>query len=76
VALNQLLARQVVGDDIIRAADQEVAHQSFYRRYERWVLPNAVMTVGLIIVAFGPLVTHSFPPLHQWLLSVIGFVPQ
>ncbi len=76
VALNQLLARQVVGDDIIRQADAEVAHQSFYRRYERWILPNAVMTVGLIITAFGPLITRTFPTLHQWLQNLIGFVPQ
>ncbi|HET6787069.1 MAG TPA: TRAP transporter large permease subunit, partial [Aquabacterium sp.] len=76
VALNQLLARSVVGDDIIRKADAEVAHQSFYRRYERWILPNAVMTVGLIITAFGPLITRSFPQVHQWLHGLIGFVPQ
>ncbi len=76
VALNQLLARQVVGDDVMRKADAEVAHLSFYRRYERWVLPNAVMTVGLVFVAFGPLMTKTYPQLHQWILSLIGFVPK
>jgi TRAP-type C4-dicarboxylate transport system permease large subunit len=76
VALNQLLARQVVGDDIIRKADAEVAHLSFYRRYERWVLPNAVMTVALIITAFGPLITRSYPALNESLRQLIGFVPQ
>lgn len=76
VALNQLLARQVVGDDIIRAADAEVAHRSWYRRFERWILPNAVMSMALIITAFGPLITQRFPELHQWLHGLIGFVPQ
>jgi TRAP-type C4-dicarboxylate transport system permease large subunit len=76
VALNQLLARQVVGDDVIRQADAEVAHRSWYRRYERWILPNAVMSVGLIITAFGPLITRDFPSVHQWLHRLIGFVPQ
>jgi TRAP-type C4-dicarboxylate transport system permease large subunit len=74
VALNQLLARQVVGDKLIDEADKEVAHLSFYRRYERWVLPNAVMTVGLIIVAYAPLVTRNYPALHQWLNGWMGFV--
>ncbi|RZL08714.1 MAG: TRAP transporter large permease subunit [Rubrivivax sp.] len=59
VALNQLLARQVVGDDVIDAADREVAGQSFYRRYERWILPCAVMTLALAIVSFGPLMWPS-----------------
>jgi TRAP-type C4-dicarboxylate transport system permease large subunit len=76
VALNQLLARQVVGDHIIREADKEVEHRSFYRRYERWILPNAVMTVGLIITAAGPLVVKSYPDLYQWIHGLIGFVPK
>jgi len=76
VALNQLLARQVVGDRIIRKADEEVAHMSFYRRYERWILPNAVMTVSLLLTTFGPFVSMSFPEFHQWILSFIGFIPK
>ena len=67
VALNQLLARQVVGDALIEAADEEVAKQSFYRRYERWILPCAVMTLGLILVSFAPLAVQSFPELNAWL---------
>lgn len=67
VALNQLLARQVVGDDLIDAADEEVAKQSFYRRYERWILPCAVMTLGLILVSFVPLAVREFPDLQAWL---------
>lgn len=67
VALNQLLARQVVGDDLMAAADREVASQSFYRRYERWILPCAVMTLGLVIVSFAPLALSSFPDLQTWI---------
>jgi len=68
VALNQLLARQAVGDALIEASDEEASHQrSFYRRYERWILPCAVMTVGLILVSFGPLAVQEFPELQAWL---------
>lgn len=67
VALNQLLARQVVGDDVIDEADREVAGQSFYRRYERWILPCAVMTVGLAIVSYLPFMVQDMPWLRAWL---------
>ncbi|WP_374317772.1 TRAP transporter large permease subunit [Aquabacterium sp.] len=63
VALNQLLTRQVIGEDEIDEADAEVRHASFYYRYERWILPLVVMTIGLSIVAFGPLAVHDFPQL-------------
>jgi len=76
VALNQLLARQVVGDEIIDEADREVAHKSFYRRYERWILPCAVMTLGLAIVSFAPLATREFPELHTWLFNWMGPAPK
>ena len=39
----------------VELADKEVANQGFYRRYERWILPLVVMTVGLVVVSFGPL---------------------
>jgi TRAP-type C4-dicarboxylate transport system permease large subunit len=67
VALNQLLARQVVGDEIIDEADREVANKSFYRRYERWILPCAVMSVGLALVSFVPLIVREFPDFSAWL---------
>ena len=51
----------------IDASDREVANQSFYRRYERWILPCAVMTLGLILVSFLPLLVREFPGLHAWL---------
>jgi TRAP-type C4-dicarboxylate transport system permease large subunit len=60
VALNQLLARQVVGEAEIEAAEREVAHLGWWRRHERWLLPLAVMSVALLIVAFVPL---AFPSL-------------
>lgn len=70
VALNQLLARQAVGDALIEASDDEASHQrSFYRRYERWILPCAVMTVGLILVSFGPLAVKEFPEVNAWFKS-------
>ncbi len=76
VALNQLLARQAVGDDLIDAADREVAHQSFYRRYERWILPCAVMTLALALVSFGPLLIKEFPALNSWLQSWVTPTPR
>lgn len=60
VALNQLLTRQVIGEEEILKADHEVRNQSFFRRYERWILPTVVMAVGLSIVAFGPLAVQRF----------------
>ena len=60
VALNQLLARQVVGEDEMREADAEVAHKSFYWRYERWILPFMIMFTTLIIVSFAPYLLQMF----------------
>lgn len=70
VAINQLLTRQVIGEEEVTTADQEVRHLGFYRRYERWILPLAVMSVGVVIVAFGPLAVMDFPQLaflKDWL---------
>lgn len=70
VALNQLLTRQVVGEAEMARSDRDVVGLSFYRRYERWILPCAVMSVSLILVAFGPLVVQHIeffqPVLHWW----------
>lgn len=63
VALNQLLTRQVVGEDQIDAADHEVQNAGFLQRYERWLLPIAVMSVSLAIVGFGPLLVQQV----EWL---------
>lgn len=59
VALNQLLIRQVVGQKEIDKANEDVKHLGFYRRYERWILPLAVMSVGLLIVSYGPLIAKA-----------------
>lgn len=63
VAINQLLTRQVIGEEEVGQADSEVRHLGFYRRYERWILPLAVMAVGLVIVSYGPLLVHDIPEL-------------
>lgn len=39
-------------------------HLGFYRRYERWILPSVVMLVGLLLVAFGPMLVNDAPALH------------
>ncbi|MDE1997439.1 MAG: TRAP transporter large permease subunit [Burkholderiales bacterium] len=64
VAINQILTRQVIGEDEVEMADKEVAHMGFYRRYERWILPLVVMSIGLVIVSFGPMAVRDFPQLH------------
>ncbi|RJS91203.1 TRAP transporter large permease subunit [Salinisphaera sp. Q1T1-3] len=57
VALNQLLTRQVVGESEVAAARAEVADDpSFWRRHEAMLLPIAVMSTALLLVAFAPLV--------------------
>jgi len=55
VALNHLLARQVVGEDEVLKADAEVADGTFYQRHERVLMPMMTMGSVLLIVAFGPL---------------------
>lgn len=59
VALNQLLTRQVVGEEVMHAADHEAKDMSFYYRYERWLLPVIVISVSLVIVAYGPLLLYG-----------------
>lgn len=69
VAINQLLTRQVVGEDEIDRSDAEVAGLSFYRRHERWILPCLVMSISLAIVAYGPLMVQHFDvfkPVMHW----------
>lgn len=60
VALNQLLLRQVVGQKEVDKAVEEVRGKGFYRRFERWLLPLAVMATALLVVAFGPLIAHFY----------------
>lgn len=64
VALNQLLARQSIGDAEVAAADAEVRHLSFYYRYERWILPLIVMAPAMLIIAFVPFIFKMFGWYH------------
>lgn len=57
VALNQLLTRQVVGEQEFYAAKEVgVEKASLWRRHEHVLLPIAIMGSSLLIVAFAPLV--------------------
>ena len=58
VALNHLLTRQVVGEDEFTQAGLEVRGLSFWKRYERILLPLLVMGIALIVVAYGPLLFY------------------
>ena len=55
VALNHLLARQVVHDLPEYDPEEDLSDQPFWRRHERLVLPICVMVTTLLIVAFGPI---------------------
>lgn len=67
VALNHLLTRQVVGDDEVESA--KVHTGSFYRRYEKFVLPVAVMLTALLMVSYLPLLSDG---LHEYLFQKIA----
>ncbi len=54
VAVNHLLTRQVVGEEEAEKAVEETRGQSFWRRYEKYLLPLAVMSTALLIVSYGP----------------------
>lgn len=56
VALNHLLTRQVVGETEVLAAERT---GSFWHRYERLLLPLAVMGPTLLVVAFIPLLFYA-----------------
>jgi TRAP-type C4-dicarboxylate transport system permease large subunit len=64
VALNHLLARQSIGDAEVAEADAEVRHQSFYYRFERWILPILVMLPAMLIIAYVPYVFKLFGWYH------------
>jgi TRAP-type C4-dicarboxylate transport system permease large subunit len=53
VALNQLLARQVVGEEEMDKAAEDTKGKPFYYRYERWCLPVYTLAVGLLVVTYG-----------------------
>ena len=51
VAINHLLARQVIGEESWVEKDNTTG---FFRRYEHIILPMGVMTAALLLVAFVP----------------------
>ncbi|HLV77889.1 MAG TPA: TRAP transporter large permease subunit [Marinobacter sp.] len=57
VALNHLLARQVVGEAEVTAAYQEGG--TFYQRHERIIMPLIAMGISLLLVAFVPLLFYA-----------------
>ncbi|MGM0562901.1 MAG: TRAP transporter large permease subunit [Pseudomonadota bacterium] len=59
VALNHLLTRQVVGEEEVEQAVDEVRGKGFYRRFERILLPIAVMFTALLMVTFIPPLFYS-----------------
>ncbi len=56
VALNHLLARQVIGDAMPKPGSGPGREASLWRRHERYLLPITVMTLTLVLVAFGPII--------------------
>lgn len=56
VALNHLLTRQVVGETEVLAAERT---GSFWHRYQRLLLPLAVMGPTLLLVAFVPMLFYA-----------------
>ena len=85
VALNQLLARQVVGEAEMDKAKEETKLKPFYYRYERWLLPVYTLFIGLLIVTYGgqTLINNAdnlkpvshFLGLDQLRPAVLGNVP-
>lgn len=57
VALNHLLARQVVGEAEVLAAQSQEG--TFYQRHERIIMPLIAMGISLILVAFVPLIFYA-----------------
>ncbi|WP_442915608.1 TRAP transporter large permease subunit [Marinobacter sp. C2H3] len=57
VALNHLLARQVVGEAELAAAERETG--TFYQRHERIIMPLIAMGASLVLVAFVPLLFYA-----------------
>lgn len=67
VALNHLLTRQVVGDAEVEKARLKTG--SFWDRYEKFLLPIAVMLTALLMVTFLPLI---FDGLHDWVFQKVA----
>lgn len=56
VALNQLLTRQVIGNEEMMLTEAEAKQEThWWRRHERLLLPLTVMATALLLVAYVPL---------------------
>ena len=66
VALNHLLTRQVVGEAEVESA--KLKEGSFFRRYEKFLLPIAVMLTALLLVSYLPLMSDS---VHEYMFQKI-----
>ncbi|WP_303761675.1 TRAP transporter large permease subunit [Alcanivorax jadensis] len=66
VALNHLLTRQVVGEAEVESA--KLKEGSFFRRYEKFLLPIAVMLTALILVSYVPLLSDT---VHEYMFQKI-----
>lgn len=56
VALNQLLTRQVIGNEEMQLTEQDAKQEThWWYRHERLLLPLTVMLVALLLVAYVPL---------------------
>ena len=61
VALNQLLARQVVGEGEAQLAREDAAKEpTWWARNLQYALPVTVMAIALILVAFVPLFFYEY----------------
>jgi TRAP-type C4-dicarboxylate transport system permease large subunit len=71
VALNQLLARQVVNPGGAALGPSEPPSARWWWQHEGWALPAGVMAVALLLVSFTPLLFGTWPealrPLRAWL---------
>lgn len=56
VALNQLLTRQVIGNEEMRLTEADAKQEThWWYRHERLLLPLSVMLIALLLVAYVPL---------------------
>lgn len=70
VALNQLLARAVIGDEEVEAIGR--GEITWWRRHEHRLLPILVLLSALLLVAYLPLASTA---LHHWLFQPVS-LPQ
>jgi TRAP-type C4-dicarboxylate transport system permease large subunit len=70
IALNHLLARQVIGYEEVASASSEIpAGASFWRRYEKFLMPICVILPSLLLVTYLPLASDT---IHDWVFQVIA----